>query len=266
MSTILSHQHLDLRLSTFDLRPSTSDLRPKFMFHLRIITLIAISVLFIAACDTVDSFDSAELSKEQLEEAYHFALWYTGDLQPSDADVQSAARTLAQIRTRYGNRSEFIRDSSFMTPWVPGQISLEVTEEARAEYDAQGSWPWEAESDLPQPESYRTYNFSQVHVGLTFEEQFHPGRLCSLYLERGYVENCHANFYGHFGHSRFSFLSKVVSDQIRWFIFQSPTFVGPGSEEVHLIIESNGALIYKKNPDDIDFWELNNGFYHWQIP
>jgi|GEM_PF-6041530 len=236
------------------------------MYNPRIITIFALLFLLLASCDTVDPLESAELTEEQRAEAYRLALWYTGELQPSEADVQSAARTLSQIRTRYGNRSEFIRDSNFVTPWVPNRLNLMVTVETRAEYDAEGSWPWEADSDLPQPESYRTYNFSSVHVGLSFEEDLHPGRLCSLYLERGYVINCYPDYYGFIGLGRHGVIVEVISDQIRWFSFQSQNTFGPGSSEFHLIIESNGSLIYKENPDNFDFFEMNEAFSSWQIP
>ena len=251
-----------LRLSTFDLRPSTID--HKFMSNLRIITLIAVSVLFLAACDTVDPISLNNLSEEDRAEAYQLALWNTGELQPSELDIEFAARALSQIRMRHGNRS-WLLNNRFMPPWRMGKIYLQITEEAANEYSETGLYPWSNRDEIVQPDSVQRFDLASNPHWLYFEDDLHPGALCDMYIELSEVVYCGPAFLLFSGFSGYPMLVKPEENGDLHFYFVQYFALQPIAS---VFWSPNGLILYREN-DQISREEISAAyrtFVEWKIP
>ncbi|MCH8557669.1 MAG: hypothetical protein LAT84_07605 [Balneolia bacterium] len=231
---------------------------------MKTITLFAILVLFLTSCDTVDPFNPADLTEEDLAEAYGFALWYTGEIEPSEADIESAARTLNQIRTRYGNRSDFFQNR-FITPWRPGLITVMLSDEARSRFEEDGSLPWDDIRPGLLPSEVSFFPISEQYAYLRFRADLNPGALCRNYLQLEGIERCAPEYYIFSGFGGYGVIVEVVSDRERRFLFTSQQTFGD-SGPPQLVIEINGSLSYFSGDVTSHTEGMYDAFLRWQIP
>ena len=234
------------------------------MYNPRLITLFALIFLFLASCDTVDPINLNNLSEEDRAEAYQLALWYTGELQPSETDIEFAARTLSQIRMRHGNRSELL-NNRFLPPWRMGKIYLQITGEAADEYAETGLYPWSDRDEIVQPDSVQSYDLPSNPHWLFFDDDLHPGALCDMYGALHEVVYCGPAYLLFSGFSGYPMIVNPEENGRLHFYFVQYYMQDLLSS---VLWNPNGLMLYREN-DQISREELSSAyrsFVEWKIP
>ena len=128
------------------------------------------------------------------QEAEVAALWLSDSLVAPDSLYTTILNNLATIRAEYGDSIPQVKEIFFWPPWVPSEVLLEVTEEAKRQIRAGQYHNLDSLNSLLNFASMDTTSlrFSGL-ISLYFKGRLNPERLAELYLNVPSVVHAYSN-------------------------------------------------------------------------
>jgi hypothetical protein len=147
-------------------------------------TLLLSSFLVLTGCDILGPGDSSGSSfiytPTDSTEAYNAALWYSGDIEPSQKTVSLHLYNLKYIRSIFRD-SVISVDIPFTTPWNVGEV-LVKWDDTTAQKIRNGSYTgWNSLPPDLRPIDSTKMPFGLNWSALKFQKPFHPQRLSDTY-------------------------------------------------------------------------------------
>ncbi len=244
--------------------------------HMRLITIITISILFLSCSKSPTSIDTNTHNRVQLTytsadtlEAQDLALWATAQLVASDSAVTEMLYRINYLRYYFKDSMPFksFLNSRFLPPWTTTSIAIKFDSATAVlvrnrSYTGWSLLPSEVKADSITPPDVLGWSF------ISYSQHRNPWRLCEIYVKLPGVVYCEPNGIG-FTDGTFPIFPGTLNGQMSYLFVEGYSYM---PSAYHFFYYQNNQPIYagiwsnQQSPKP-SWWQdaktSIDSFYYW---